>query len=94
MWKVCIFVFVLSHRQAAIERGFNVNKEFLIENLGQLTLTSLRIVYEELNLSGQKVHQVPISRELIISCKEACKRYKAAMSEKTASAAETEIGTN
>ena len=93
MWKVRIFVFVLSHDQAAIERGFNVNKEFLIENLEQLTLTSLRIVYEELNLLGQKVHQVPISHELIISCKEACKRYKAAMSEKTAAAAETEIGT-
>ena len=93
MWKVAIFIFTLSHGQATIERGFNINKEFLIENLEKLSLKSLRIVYDELNLSGQKLHEIPIPRELIISCKEANKKYKAALSEKSKTAAETEIGT-
>ena len=35
---VCSFVFVLSHGQSQIERGFNINKNALVENQSQLTL--------------------------------------------------------
>ena len=77
MWKVAIFIFTLSHGQATIERGFNINKEFLIENLEELSLKSLRIVHDELTLSGQKLHEIPIPRDLIIiSCKEANKKVQ------------------
>ena len=38
MWKVTKFIFVLPDGQASIERGFNVNKEFLIENIQELSL--------------------------------------------------------
>ena len=33
LFKVFQFVCVLSHGQASIERGFNINKDILIENL-------------------------------------------------------------
>ena len=41
------FIFVLPHGQASIERGFNVNKEFLIENLQELSVRSMRLVYDQ-----------------------------------------------
>jgi len=37
-WGVCKFVLTLSHGQAAVERGFSVNKEVLVENLEKILL--------------------------------------------------------
>ena len=31
-WKVCSIIFVLSHGQSAVERGFSINKKLLVEN--------------------------------------------------------------
>ena len=91
MWKVTKFIFVLPHGQASIERGFNVNKEFLIENLQELSLKSMRLVYDQVKSMDQKIHEVSIPRELVISCKEAYKKYKVDQDEKGKIAAETEV---
>ena len=32
-WKICIFIFTLSHGQNQVKRGFNINKNTLQENL-------------------------------------------------------------
>ena len=32
-WKICIFIFTLSHGQSQVEREFNINKNTLQENL-------------------------------------------------------------
>ena len=32
-WRVCGNIFVFSHSQSTIERGFSVNKQLLVENL-------------------------------------------------------------
>ena len=82
LWKVMIFIFVLSHGQAVIERGFNVNNEVLEDNLQENTLKYLRLVYDQITTTKKKIHEIPIPRELIISCKEASKKYKAAQDEK------------
>ena len=37
-WKVCRIIFVLSHNQADVERGFNINGEQLVENMKELSL--------------------------------------------------------
>ena len=34
-WAVCKIVFLFSHGQSAIECGFSVNKDLLVENLGE-----------------------------------------------------------
>ena len=47
-WYVCKFVFTLSHGQSAVERGFNINKQILVDNLGAVSLTSLRTVYDKI----------------------------------------------
>ena len=41
LWQVCIFVFTLSHGQAPVERGFNVNKDTEVENLEEDSLVAL-----------------------------------------------------
>ena len=43
---VCRFVFSLCHGQSSVERRFNVNKQTVMENLEELGLTSLRMVYD------------------------------------------------
>ena len=36
-WHVCIFIFTLCHGQSSVERGFNINKETLVDNLKEKT---------------------------------------------------------
>ena len=76
MWRVCIFVFTLSHGQSSVERGFNINKEALKFNLDGATLVALRTCYDQLLASGNQIKSFPISKELIVSCKLASRRYK------------------
>ena len=44
LWKVCLFVFALSHGQSAVERGFSVNENMLVENLEYQSLIGQRMV--------------------------------------------------
>ena len=37
LWKVCQLIFVLLHGQSQTERGFNINKEILVENMQELS---------------------------------------------------------
>ena len=48
-WKVGCSIFVLSHGQSAVERGFSINKELLVENLQEKSLVSQRMVYDHIN---------------------------------------------
>ena len=45
LWKALKNVFILSHGQADVERGFSVNKELLRENMNEKTIQAHRIVY-------------------------------------------------
>lgn len=74
-WKICKLIFTLSHSQCAVERGFSVNKELLVENLEETSLISQRITYDHVQTSKQDLHQFHISQGLIKSCKLARSRY-------------------
>ena len=76
MWKVCIFIFTLTHGQSSVERGFNVNKDTLNYNLESSTLEALRMVYDELIAQGNDITSFEITKELLLSCKLASKRYR------------------
>ena len=52
LWGIWIFVFTLNHGQAAVERGFNINKDTQVENLRETSLVSLRLVYDEVLVRG------------------------------------------
>ena len=41
-------MFVLSHGQAGVEWGFNINKQTLADNLQQFSLVSQRLIHDTL----------------------------------------------
>ena len=78
-WKVVKLVLTLSHGQAAVERGFSVNKEVLVENMQELSLVSQRQVGDYLHHVGKPISEVPMPNDLLKSCKLAHSRYLAAL---------------
>ena len=46
VFKIFQYVCVLSHGQASIERGFNVNKVVVVEHLANESLVAQRLVYD------------------------------------------------
>ena len=90
-WYVCKFVFSLSHGQSSVERGFNVNKQTMVENLEELGLTSLRMVYDEIMYHGGKIKDFPIPSSLLFACQSAHMKYKNDMKRKKAESEKTEV---
>ena len=79
MWNICKILFSLSHGRAAVERGFSVNREVLVENLKQQSLVSQRIVYNYMTVGhSANLHEFQIQRELLLSCKGAHAKYAVA----------------
>ena len=52
MWEVFRIIFMLSHGQAAVERGFSVNSKPLGENLQEKTLVASRCVYRSVKTNA------------------------------------------
>ena len=46
MRKVMVFVFTLPHGQSQIERGFNINKEIIIEDMIKESVKAQKIIYD------------------------------------------------
>lgn len=67
-------VLTLSHGNAAVERGFSINKECIIENLQEESLVALRQIYDGVSAEGG-VESVEINKALIHSVKNAHARY-------------------
>ena len=78
-WEVFKLIFTLSHGQASVERGFSINKELLTENLQEVSIVSQRTVYDYMMELGKPVHEIPLTNDLIKSCKLAHSRYSNAL---------------
>lgn len=57
-------VFILSHGNAFVERGFSIRKECVVENPLSKTLVAQKIVYDAVNLVGG-INKVTISKKII-----------------------------
>ena len=79
LWTVCIFAFVLAHGQSQAERGFNINKAMLVENLEETSIKGQRLLYNYMASKNVTIHEFIIPKEVTLSCKSACSEYKAAM---------------
>ena len=75
LWKVCRIIFVLSHGQADVERGFNINGELLVENMKELSLISQRIVCDHFSACKNDLHNYQVDKKLLRSCKGAHMKY-------------------
>ena len=73
-YTVCIYGFIQSDGQANVEKGFNINKNSLVENLLQLSLKVLKSVYDALIA---KPHNSKITNTLFVKRKQARSQYMA-----------------
>ena len=80
-WKVCSIIFVLSHGQSAVERGFSINKELLVENLQEKLLVSQRMVFDHINSNKINISEYELPSYLLKSCKLSNYNYNAALEE-------------
>ena len=66
-WKVCSIIFVLSHGQSAVERGFSIKKE--------------RMIYDHIHSNKINIHEYQLPSDLLKSCKLSNRRDNAALEE-------------
>jgi len=65
VWKVVTMILILSHSNAAVESGFSVNKELLVENMEEDTIVAQRVVFDAIRVDGMDVTKVDISNKMI-----------------------------
>ena len=75
-------MFTLCHGQAAVERGFSVNKELLVENLQQISLISRRLICDYVSDFSKPISGIPLTNEMLKSCRLAHSRYVVALEKK------------
>ena len=66
---------MLSHSQADVERGFNINGELLVGKMKELSLISQRIVCDHFSASKNDPHSYQVDKKLLLNCKGACMKY-------------------
>ncbi|XP_075556329.1 uncharacterized protein LOC142588454 [Dermacentor variabilis] len=74
-------ILTMSHGNAAVERGFSVNKECLIENLNEESLIAQRIVYDGVSAAGG-VANVDITDSMVEMVRGASIRWKEELKKK------------
>ena len=94
LWKVCLFVFDLSHGEIAVERGFSVNENMPFENLECQSIIGQRMVYDHMFSQKIKLESYEFPLDLIKSCSKAYIRYAEALKSCEALKKEEEVSRN
>ena len=82
----------LSHSQAAVERGFSVNKEVLAPNMQEDELESNQTCAQLCCISEIKTSDFTVTDKLLKSCSHASNKYKMYLMEKKAEKEKTDMG--
>ncbi|XP_063229695.1 uncharacterized protein LOC134534921 [Bacillus rossius redtenbacheri] len=80
LWPVIKMLLIFSHGQAAVERGFSVNRHIEVENLKEDSYAAKRLTIEEVRKCGG-VTNVPLTRELRASVAAARQKYMSYLEE-------------
>lgn len=83
LWNIIKIVFVVSHGQASVERGFSINKNIEVENLAENSYIAQRLIYDHVKHSGG-IHSVNITKELRIFASSAHSKYRLFLEEQSA----------
>ena len=75
LWQVVKQVLLLSHGQAAVDRGFSVNKEVEAENLDTSTVAAKRLICDHVRAVGGLMNVDIHNKQLHVSCSIARQRY-------------------
>jgi len=73
LWLIVRRLLILFHGQAAVESGFSINKDLLLENMSETSVIAQRVVY---NAVKNGVLQSPITTEMVESVRYASKRRR------------------
>ena len=74
-------VLVLSHGQASIERGFNLNETILKVNMNEKSVIAGEIIIDHMQKNNLNPPSITITKKLIMSVKAARQRYQDALEE-------------
>ena len=61
-------ILTLSHGQAAVERGFSINKSLLKVNISEHSIISKKIIRDHMLANGLEAHTFTIPNKLVLSC--------------------------
>lgn len=75
LYELVKVLLLLSHGQAAVERGFSVNKEVEVENLKHQSLIAQRIICDYDSSVGG-IHNVPITEPMLKEARSARLKYE------------------
>ena len=64
LWEVFLIIFTLCHGQAAVERGFSINNELMVENMKEESLIASRFVYDTVKSSAVHFSEIRLNRRL------------------------------
>jgi len=64
LWEVFLIIFTLCHGQAAVERGFSINNELIVENMKEESLIASRFVYDTVKSSAVHFSEIRLNRRL------------------------------
>ena len=80
----CLFQLIctLPHGQSFIERGFNINKEHLVENLQEVSLIALHTVNNYMIANSLSSTTIQISKKMLTSVGLSRQRYAHGLEEK------------
>ena len=82
VFPVFQLICTLSHGQSFIERGFNINKEHLVDNLQEESLIALRTVNDYMIANSLSPTTIQISKKMLTSVGLSRQRYAQALEEK------------
>lgn len=71
----------LSHGQATVERGFNINKELLADGQRENSVIAQRVVHDAVSNAGVELKHMKITKNLLHSAQSSARRYKEYLAE-------------
>ena len=80
LWGTLQMLILLSHGQAAVERGFSVNRQVDVENLKEITYASHRVICDHLLAVGG-LENVTVTKGMLLSAGSARQKYHAHLDE-------------
>ena len=66
----------MSHRQGAIERGFNFNKHLFVENLREISTKGQKLVNDYFQWLKVNLHEYAVPKDFVLSWKLARCKYE------------------
>ena len=79
--KLLKMIMILSHGNAALERGFSVNKECIVENQQEKSLIAQRLIYDSILATNKPLTDFVVTKKLIQYVKNSYSWYKTSLDE-------------